>query len=281
MTGAPPHQELGKLGGLQVCHSVHPCPGKVQARGGARTSHRALRRKSRTWTSCITGWGGRSRGVRYHSGMPQSRIRVVSGKSGAFSTGALELESKAWLKVSPLRLSFLVHKMRDLDLPGPQVPSEQSFLRLLGCWALIFIHSAHSGLGKLPGPSSLQHPCVDEDKQCMGRETDFTFHRREGSFLLCQWELPQHLSPICKKSEHKGSNSPVSSKSICALERISSTNALFPASLCWKPIVVCRLEGSKERSLEEKEIPGEGVQERHQRKGGGGQAEGREGGGGT
>lgn len=28
----------------------------------------------------------------------------------------------------------------------------------------------------------------------------------------------------------------------------------FTASLCWKPIVVCRLEESKERSFEEKEV---------------------------
>lgn len=58
----------------------------------------------------------------------------------------------------------------------------------------------------------------------------------------------------------------MSSKFICALERISSTMPSFLHSLCWKPIVVCRLEGVKERSFEEKEIPGEGVQERHQRK---------------
>lgn len=56
---------------------------------------------------------------------------------------------------------------------------------------------------------------------------------------------------------------------------------LFLDPLCQKPIVVCRLEGSKERSFEEKEIPGQSDQERHQRKGGGGQGEGREGGGGT
>lgn len=85
----------GAAQGVAGFCSVCPCPGKVQARGGARTSHRALRRKSRTWTSCITGWDGRSRGVRYHSGMPQRRIRVISEKSGTFSTGALELESKA------------------------------------------------------------------------------------------------------------------------------------------------------------------------------------------
>jgi len=53
----------------------------------------------------------------------------------------------------------------------------------------------------------------------------------------------------------------MSSKFICAFERISSTNAPFPASLCQKPTVVCRLEGSKERGFEEKEIPGQGVQE--------------------
>lgn len=63
----------------------------------------------------------------------------------------------------------------------------------------------------------------------------------------------------------------MSSKFICALERISSTNAPFPASLYQKPIAVCRLVGSKERSFEKKEIPGQSDQERYQRKGGGGQ----------
>ena len=102
---------------LQVCRSVCPRPGKVQVRGGTRTSHRALRRKSRAWTPVSLA------GMEAHGGpVPLREARVISGRSETFSTGALELASKAWLKFPPLRLSFLVHKRRDLDLPGPQVP---------------------------------------------------------------------------------------------------------------------------------------------------------------
>lgn len=98
VTGAPPHQELRKLGVCRLATLSVPVLGKVQAweepeppagpsGGKAEPGHP------------VSLAGVEGHGVLIHSGMPQSRIRVVSGKSGAFSTGALELESKAWLKV--------------------------------------------------------------------------------------------------------------------------------------------------------------------------------------
>lgn len=110
--------------------------------------------------SCITGWNGRSPGL---SDATQGCQRAGSGLS-LEGLGHFQQEHLSWsqrpgsVPIPPLRLSFLIRKMRELDLPRPQVPSGPSFLRLTGCWALIFVHSAHSGLGKLPEPSPFQHP---------------------------------------------------------------------------------------------------------------------------
>ena len=110
--------------------------------------------------SPVTGWDGRSPGL---SDATQGCQRAGLGLS-LEGLGPFQQEHLSWsqrpgsVPIPPLRLSFLIHKMRELDLPSPQVASGSSFLRLTGCWALIFVHSAHSGLRKLPEPSPLQHP---------------------------------------------------------------------------------------------------------------------------
>lgn len=120
MTGAPPHQELCRLGVCRLATLSRPCPGKVQAREEPDLTQGPQEEKQNL--DILYHWlGRRSWGVVPLRDATEAESGS-SGKSGAFSTGALELESKAWLKVSSLRLSFLVHKMRDLDLPGPQVP---------------------------------------------------------------------------------------------------------------------------------------------------------------